>query len=209
MTSFGGELAAVQRFTFDLPAGFVELPVRDDELTETTFENLTATVAKLFGMDADHDDAAQAAAGLAAFGAHVGGTGVDYAAAGFYRSPDVPDRPIMLLVCGIGMPSEHTDQSSAIDGLLETHGSTLHSGVEKISLPVGPAVAVVDEDPQYLQVGDESVPILQRRATAWIPDRQGSLIAVISVASNSWQDWEHVCRLAMEIFRSVAWTSSE
>jgi hypothetical protein len=207
MSELAVEPAPAVRFVFDLPSGFVELPIREDDLREENLDHLVTSVAGVFGLEPAGDDAIQAALGLAAVGAAVGDRGVDYAAAGFYRSPDDADRPIMILVTSIGMDSEHADQQTAIDALIEIHQSGDHNSVERISLPTGPAVAVVDEDPQYLQVGDDSIPLLQRRVTAWIPDRQGTTIAAISAATNSWPDWEHVCQLALEIFRSLAWTS--
>lgn len=207
MSGLSVEPVQAASFVFGLPSGFVELPVRKDDLRDENLDHLVTSVAGVFGLEANDDNAVQAALGLAALGSAVGDRGVDYAAVGFYRSPDDPNRPIMVVVTSIGMDSDHADLQTAIDALVEIHQEKNHDSVERISLPAGPAVAVVDEDPQYLQLGDDSVPLLQRRVTAWIPDRQGTTIAVISVCTNSWQDWEHVCRLALEIFRSLAWTS--
>jgi hypothetical protein len=49
------------------------------------------------------------------------------------------------------------------------------------------------------------LPLLQRQVLAWIPDPAGSAVAVIGVASNCWQDWAHICDLALDVFESVLW----
>lgn len=47
--------------------------------------------------------------------------------------------------------------------------------------------------------------VLNRQVSAWIPEPDGDTIAVVSVASPSWPDWEHVCDLALGIFDSFGW----
>lgn len=206
--SLSGSLAAQpQGFAYYLPTGFVRLPLAESEISAESFAALTVAVGGLFGLPPDGDETAQAAVGLAALGAQIGDQGVDTAAMGFYRSPEA-SRPIAVLVTGNQFPSDHESQETAVASLLEVHGTEDHSGVDRISLPAGPAVAVVDDVPQYLQAGESLTPLLQRRVTAWIPDRAGTMVAVISVVTNSWRDWEHVCRLALEIFRSLGWETS-
>lgn len=77
--------------------------------------------------------------------------------------------------------------------------------VEQIKLPVGPAIATVTEEENALVMGDEPIQVLTRQLSAWVPDREGTTIAVVSVMTNSFRDWEHVCTLALDIFDSLGW----
>jgi hypothetical protein len=54
-------------------------------------------------------------------------------------------------------------------------------------------------------MADEPIPVLTRQLSAWVPDRDGTTIGVISVMTNSFQDWERVCVLALDIFDSFGW----
>lgn len=91
-----------------------------------------------------------------------------------------------------------------ITGLRQVYAAD--PGTEVLQLPAGRALATVREEPLLIKLdGDAPVALLQRQVVAWIPDRAGSAVAVVGVASNCWQDWPHVCDLALEIFDSVAW----
>ena len=108
-------------FNLGLPEGFIELPTDGDDLESPELtEQLNAQVAAQFGLPPDGDNAAAAAAAFADLGILSGGGGVDYSAIAFYQSPDDPARPIMILVTGIAMPSDHYGKDAAIAGLLET-----------------------------------------------------------------------------------------
>ena len=193
-------------FNLGLPEGFIELPTDGDDLGSPELtERLNAQVAAQFGLPPDGDNAAAAAAAFADLGVLAGNGGVDYSAIAFYQSPDDPARPIMILVTGIAMPSDHYGKDAAIAGLLETHQADGHGEPVAIQLPIGPAVAVAVEEKNFLAFDDEKVPILTRQFSAWVPDPDGTTIGVVSVMTNCWQDWDHVCVLATEIFDSFEW----
>lgn len=192
-------------FGFDLPSGFVELPVTEAELSPESFASLRAQVAVAFGLAPEADEAQAAALGYATFGSMAGEEGADYAAVGVYRSPDQADRPIMVLVASVGMVSDHDHQDIAIAGLLEVHEAEGRGSVGTLALPAGPAVAVVTEEQNVLSIGEASAPVLQRQVAAWVPDPHGSTIAVVAVSTSSWRDWEHVCAFALDVFESLEW----
>ncbi|SDP94885.1 hypothetical protein SAMN04487905_11695 [Actinopolyspora xinjiangensis] len=114
-------------------------------------------------------------------------------------------RPIMVTLTGIAMPSDHHRKSEAVADLLELHRASADSTFEEIRLPVGPAVVTVTEEENALVVDEEPIHVLTRQLTAWVPDPDGTTIAVVSVMTNSFQDWEHVCTLALDIFDSFGW----
>jgi hypothetical protein len=39
----------------------------------------------------------------------------------------------------------------------------------------------------------------------WIPDRDGTTLAVLSASTNNWRDWRRVCELALGVFETVEW----
>ncbi|WP_141921351.1 hypothetical protein [Halopolyspora algeriensis] len=202
------EAPVAQRgFRLGLPDGFIPLPLDDVDLDVESdeFESLVSFVAERFGLSATDESSIAAAASFAQLGSVIGDSGVDYSAIAFYKSPDDPMRPIMVTLTGIAMPSDHHRKSEAVANLLELHGSSSDSTVEEIRLPVGPAAATVTEEQNALVMGDEPIPVLTRQLSAWIPDPDGTTIAVVSVMTNSFQDWEHVCTLALDIFDSFGW----
>jgi hypothetical protein len=193
-------------FNLGLPDGFIELPAdRDDLESPELTEHLIAQVAEQFGLPSDGENATAAAAAFADLGILAGGGGVDYSAIAFYKSPDDPTRPIMILVTGIAMPSDHYGNDAAIAGLLEAHKAEGRGEPVAIQLPVGPAVALAVEEKNFLELGEEKFPILTRQFSAWVPDPDGTTVGVVSVMTNCWQDWDHVCVLATEIFDSFEW----
>lgn len=195
----------LRRFQFDLPTGFVELPVDQEDLDPESFGALRGELAGMFGSDTDDPGIEAAALGMATLGLTM--SGVDYAAVGLYRSPDEPGRPIMVVLTATGLPSDHDRQEIALDGLVEIHEAQGRGTVGRLTLPTGPAVVVVSEQESVLHIGEAAAPVLQRQVAAWVPDRTGSTIAVVSVSTNSWRDWEHVCALALDIFESLEWFS--
>lgn len=195
----------LRRFQFGLPTGFVELPVDPEDLSPESFGTLRREVAGAFGFDADDPSTEAAALGMATLGLMM--AGVDYAAVGIYRSPDEPGRPIMIVLTGTGLPSDHDRPETAIEGLLEIHEAQGQGTVGRLTLPTGPAVVVVSEQESVLHIGEATAPVLQRQVAAWLPDPAGSTIAVVSASTNSWPDWEHVCALALDVFESLEWFS--
>ncbi|TWG08347.1 hypothetical protein FHU35_11966 [Saccharopolyspora dendranthemae] len=156
-------------------------------------------------MTPDDDNAVAAASAFAQLGSLIGDGGIDYAAMAFYKSPDDPLRPIMVTLAGISMPSNHHTAREAINNLVELHSSSGADAVEELRLPSGPAVATVLEEHNALIVNGEPNHILTRQLSAWVPDRDGTTIGVVSVITNSFQDWERVCVLGLEIFDTFGW----
>jgi hypothetical protein len=104
------------------------------------------------------------------------------------------------------MASNHDGAGTVIAGLRQVYAADPGTATEVLQLPAGRALATVREEPLLIQLhGVAPVALLQRQVVAWIPDRAGSAVAVVGVASNCWQDWPHVCDLALEVVDSVAW----
>ncbi|WP_209706792.1 hypothetical protein [Crossiella equi] len=120
-----------------------------------------------------------------------------------YRSPDDPERLLMVWLTVSEVRSAHETPGVAVAGLLEAHRE--RGDVAQVTLPAGPAAVVVTEEALALHVGELSAPVLRRDVTAWVPDPFGTRLAVISLATNSWQDWDHVCELALALFDSLDW----
>jgi hypothetical protein len=140
-----------------------------------------------------------------AIGTSSGDEGIDHTAMAMYRSPDDPDRAMMVLLSSTCLPAAHAGMAPAIAGLLEIHRASAKNTVAQVELPAGPAVVVVDEDQGGIVIGDVLAPIVHRKITAWVPDPDGSTVAVVSMASNNWPDWAHVCTLALNIFDTLEW----
>jgi hypothetical protein len=196
--------ASIRNFTFSLPPGFVAVPLDEEELTPDRLARLGADVAVLFGLPAEDPNAMSVGLHLAAFGSMAGSDGVDFAAVGLFRSPDAPDQPIMVLITAVGVPASHDSPDTAITGMLRIHEQG-RGTASRLTLPVGPAVALVTEQPQELKLGEESIPVLQRQVSVWIPDRDGTTLAVLSASTNNWRDWRRVCELALGVFETVEW----
>jgi hypothetical protein len=188
-------------FTIELPEGFIELAA-----APATAE-VQCELEHLFNLPAGDASAARVAESLSALGAIAAGSGAEYTTIGLFRSPDDPQRPVSVVLTASQMTSDHDDPSAVITGLREVYAADPHTDTEVLQLPAGQALATIREEPLMLQVdGIAPVPLLQRHVVAWIPDRAGSAVAVIGVASNSWADWAHVCDLALGVFDSVSWT---
>lgn len=196
---------ALRGFALGPPEGFVELPLDADELREEDFERLVDRMTTMFGIT-DRNAAHDAALSFAALGEGTGRSGADYTAVALYASPDEPQRPIMVWLTGIVMPSDHQRVTDGIEGLLEVHRSQARGDVVELTLPIGPAVGVlVEEQDRALAVGDEAFPIINRTITAWVPDQDGTAVGVVSISTNSWRDWQHVCTLALDVFDTFEW----
>ncbi|RJQ92753.1 hypothetical protein [Amycolatopsis panacis] len=196
-----------REFTFTVPDGFVELPVEDIEVGGAEKHELDGRVASAFGLAADDPNAAMLANTYALYGETMGAQGIGYAAIAIYRSPDVPDRPIMPVLDSSCIPSEHDSVDVAIEGLLDVHASVEGRTARTLNLPAGKAVVTIQEEKTILRNEEDSVevPVLQRQVAAWIPDPRGTSVAMVAVCSNNWQDWEHVAVLALDIFDTVSW----
>ena len=187
-------------FTIGLPEGFIELSA-----TPATAE-LQRELEELFSLPAGDTSAARVAESLSALGALAAGSGAQYSSIGLFRSPDDPQRPVSVVLTASQMASNHDGAGTVITGLRQVYAADPGTGTEVLQLPAGRALATVREEPLLIKLnGDAPVALLQRQVVAWIPDRAGSAVAVVGVASNCWQDWPHVCDLALEIFDSVAW----
>ncbi len=194
-------------FRLGLPDGFIPLPLSegDIDVESDEFESLVSFAAEAFGLSATDESSIATATSFAQLGSIISDSGVDYSAIAFYKSPDDLMRPIMVTLTGIAMPSDHRSREAAITDLLELHGESNDSTTEEIRLPVGPAVATVTEEENALVMGDEPIQVLTRQLSAWVPDRDGTTIAVVSIMTNSFRDWEYVCTLALDIFDSLGW----
>lgn len=103
------------------------------------------------------------------------------------------------------MTASHASLSTEIAALIKIHQER-GDFAQALTLPAGQAVAVVTEAAQAVGKDAESqAVVLSRQVAAWIPQPDGDTIAVVSVASPSWPDWEHVCDLALGIFDSFGW----
>jgi hypothetical protein len=200
-------LQARRGFKLSLPEGFIELPL-DDEILEAAedFSEFTTKVSTAFDLSPNDQNSREVAISFAGLGSLAGNRGVDYASVAFYKSPDDPLRPIMIMLTGVTMPSEHHREELAITGLLELKEEEVgRDSIAELHLPVGPAVAVVNEEENALIIEQTPIPILTRQISAWVPDPDGTTIGVVTATTNCYLDWEHVCVLALEIFDSFEW----
>lgn len=188
-------------FTLELPDGFIALPA-----TPATAE-VRRELEDLFNLRAGDTSAARVAESLAALGAIAAGSGAQYSSIGLFRSPDDPQRPVSVVLTASRMTSDHAEASAVITGLRQAYAADPDTATEVLRLPAGQAVVTIREEPVMLQIdGIAPVPLLQRQVVAWIPDRAGSAVAVVGVASSCWPDWPHICDLALDVFESVSWT---
>lgn len=205
MTTADRPTVAQRGFHLSLPQGFMTLPVEDAERTSAGFQDLTNQVAEQFGLTASDDNATEAATAFAQTSSLIGEGEVDFSAIAFYKSPDDALRPVMVTLTGITIPSDHRSRGEAVENLIELHGSSQVDAAEEIQLPAGPAVATVTEEQNALVMNDERIHVLTRQLSAWVPDRDGTTIGVVSVTTNSFQDWERICVLALDIFDTFGW----
>ncbi|MCO1574872.1 hypothetical protein M8C13_03745 [Crossiella sp. SN42] len=189
-------------FGITVPEGFIELPA---EVDQEGFDRLQEVVAQRFGLAAGAEVTEQAALGFATMGALAAQQLAGFVAVAVYRSPDDAERLIMVWLTVTEMPSAHESPEVAVQGLVEAHRARGLSEPNKVRLTAGPAVVTVTEEPMLLHVGEQSAPVLRREVTAWAPDPFGTRVAVLSLATNSWPDWAHVCGLALGVFDSLDW----
>lgn len=188
-------------FNVVLPKGFIELAVDEDDYDRPEVRSgLVAKFAQLFNLDPDSEYAEATAAAYATIGL-LAGQALDYAAVALYRSADDPLRPIMITLTAKSTPSRHDTPQAAIEGLLEIHNAQGRGVPDRYKLPIGPAVTLVTQDD--LEV--DTLPIVNRQVSLWVPDPDGTTLGMVAVQTNSWQDWANVCAVAVDIFDSFEW----
>jgi hypothetical protein len=190
-----------------LPEGFITLPT--GEIDDEKFRSLAATVSSDFGLDADAEidqGLAETTVMLATTAAAAQAGGSSYTAAGFFRSPDDVNRPIMALVNCFCLESDHTSTNVAIAGLEEVHRSTAKGPIEVVELPVGPAVVAQSVTSGSIMIGEDTVEITEHAITAWIPGTK--VVLGLAVTSNNTEDWAHVVDLAHGIFATFEWADT-
>ncbi|WP_157362181.1 hypothetical protein [Haloechinothrix halophila] len=197
---------AERGFNLGLPDGFHGLPIEVSDMAGAdAATSFTGDIGGIFGLSADDENAQATAAVFAGLGLAAGRQGLDYAAIAYYLSPDDPTRPIMILLTGYVAPSDHSHPADAVANL--RHGLAADAGisVHDLRLPIGPAVASVSEKQDQVVVGEYPFPVLTRQLTAWVPDPDGTAIGVVTVTTNSFQDWERVCTVGLDIFDTFEW----
>jgi hypothetical protein len=195
------------QFNLVLPGGFIDLPRGEVDMEE--LQLLARELAEQFGLDPDapmDQGMAETVVMLTSAAAAAQAGGSSYTAAGFFRSPDDVNRPIMALVNCFCLESDHTSTNVAIAGLEEVHRSTAKGPVEVVELPVGPAVVAQSVTPGGTSVGEDTVAITEHAITAWIPGTKAVL--GLAVTSNNTEDWAHVVDLARGIFATFEWADS-
>ena len=194
---------ALRSFSIGLPEGIVRVPV--DSIADRD-SALADELAARFGLPGDDVSADALGSVFTGLGAVLGESGMEFAGMGLFRSPDVPTRPAFVMLTGTRVPSKHESVAIAIAGLRELYGQQTAQAVETLLLPAGEAVAVVEEQLLEIPVDvHEPITMLIRRASAWFPDSRGTTLGMVSVISPSWQDWAHVCDLALDVFDSFTW----
>ncbi len=189
-------------YTIELPENVVELP------SCAATAQVQHELEERFGLPAGDTSAAKVAESLTVLGLIAADSGAQHTSIGFFRSPDNPQRPVSVVLTASRMGSDHDDPTTVIAGLREVFAADPGIDAEVLALPAGPALATIREEPAMIEIeGVDPLPLLQRQVLAWIPDPAGSAVAVIGVASNCWEDWAHICDLALDVFESVSWES--
>lgn len=196
---------STRAFSLELPDGFVELPSDLETTTPEQVQEVTAYFARLFGLPPDDLDAAAVAVNFAAIGATAGDEGIDSTAMAMYRFPDDPERAMMIMLSSMCLPAAHDNIESAVAGLVQVHSAIGRGEVSELTLPAGRSVVVVSDEENSVTVNEVTLPVLHRTITAWVPDPGGTTVGVVSFASNNWQDWTHICRLAVQILVTMRW----
>lgn len=187
-------------FTIEFPEGFVTLPA------SSAPAEVGSALEELFHLPPGDTSAAKVAESLSELGQIAADGGAEYTSIGFFRSPDDPQRPVSVVLTASRMSSDHDDPNTVIAGLRNVYASNPDTDAQVLQLPAGPALAAIREEPAMIEVeGADPLPLLQRQVLTWIPNPAGSAVAVIGVASNCWQDWPHICDLALDVFESVSW----
>lgn len=199
------EVAQRPGISLTLPPEFAELP--SGEVDEATFRSLAAEIAARFGLDPDAEidqGLAETTAMLLAAGAASSAGGSTFTAAGFFRSPDDPRRPLMVLVSVFYVESSHPSIAVAIAGLEEMHRQK-GAAPEIVDLSAGRAVVTTSRVANSVGVNEGQVDIVQHSIVAWISHPAGEGIAGVAVSSNNSEDWVHVEDMARGLFETFEW----
>lgn len=191
-------------FTIFLPPEFIDLPAGEQDIGSLRL--LAATIAGRLGLEADLGDQglAETTAMLAATGSAAAAAGALYTAAGVFQSPDVPQRPLMVLVNCFLHSSNHANGDEAIANLMSQQNGRLANIVH---LPAGKALVVEDASASTAAIGDDPISITTHQLTAWIPTTDQ--IAVIAVSSNNTADWPRIADFAHGLFETFEWTADD
>lgn len=188
-------------YTLELPAGFVPLP--HGEVTDELLDNCSSELADaLFVANDAHCRTAVGA--LTELSSIAEELGVDKSAVGFFISPQT-ENPVMLFLAMTGFQLEPSDTDLVVAGLKESLRNENAGAPRDFKLPNGPAVLSVGEKPTWLSDGSTETPLLQRSITLWAPSPAADSVAVISIATNNWPEWEDVCYTALDVFRTLSW----
>lgn len=189
--------AEPRSFTLGVPPGFIRIQ------PDTPADELLAQIARVFNTEQITDDMRKFAAVLTALTPNALTDAIPYVGLGLFRSPQAR-RPILLSLSCLSQAADHDGVRTAVGGLLEVHRDRL---AREVALTCGPAVITLAEEPIELTDGGQpELRLLRREITAWVPDPAGTAIAVVSVSSNNWQDWEHISEFALGLFNSLEWT---
>ncbi|MGH3517473.1 MAG: hypothetical protein ACRDQ7_08685 [Haloechinothrix sp.] len=192
--------------SIDLPAGFIQLPGGD--VDEAVFRSLASDIATTFGLapDAEIDQGlAETTTMLLTMGAAASAGGSAFTSAGFFRSPDDPQRPIMALVSVYYVESEHHSVSAAVAGLEQLHKEAGANQPAIVDLPAGRSVITKSRTPSSISIDAQAVEIVQHSIVAWIPNPNGNGVAGVAVSSNNSEDLSHVEDLARGVFHTFEW----
>lgn len=203
MTTIG----SMRRMAVELPVGFIGLPTH--EATADELESVARGFEAQFNLGSADRSAAAMAQWLSVCGQVAGAGGMEFAAIGLFHSPDDLERPVSVMITGTRMASSG-GPAEAIAGMQGLFEQQEEASVQSVQLQAGQALLVTTEQPMTVPVeGQDDVGVIQRQVTAWIPDATGSVLGVVSVSSGSWQDWAHVCDLALRVFDSVQWEPTD
>lgn len=192
-------------YTVTIPTGFVPLP-----RAEPSNESLDECSAQLAdALLVDNDRNCRVATGALTRVANIAEElGVERSAIGFFISPNT-GLPVMLMLTMTGFRTDPSDIDLAIAGIIESVRSQAFTSPREIQIPAGPAVLTVEEKPSWLSDGSTETPLLQRSLTLWTPSPTTDSVGVVSIATNSWPDWDLVCDMSLDIFNTLDWDTQD
>ncbi|MGH3633979.1 MAG: hypothetical protein ACRDTS_07785 [Mycobacterium sp.] len=194
-------------FSIHVPDGFMPITAG---LNYNVRSELETRFATMFSISADHVGVRSIVDLLSELGVSHHDSGIDFSAIGLFRSPDEPDRPVSALLTCARMAASNESNTVTLSGLRELHEREPNSRVMEIEIQAGRCIAVVKEFFQSIPADEDKMYIVSaRQVTVWVPNPDGSSIAVVSIISNSIRDWPNVCDTALDVFNSIAWEEIE
>lgn len=191
-------------FAVEIPGGFIGLPTR--EPTHQDLSDVARGLEDTFQTEHGDQSASEMAYWFSLIGQLAGAGGMEFAAIGFFHSPDDLARPVYMLVSGKRVLAQFARPEEGLVYLQEYFDQQGVSRTEKVQLSVGEALVVITEQPAEFPVnGNETSTVLQYDMTAWIPDPGCTTIGVVSVSTSSWKDWNYVYEFALGLFDSAVW----